>query len=222
MKKQLLSFLILLTIIFNTTLNALPPGEGDDTNTFRGYGYFYLKYTDGSPVANQRVELYMNLDFYPTSSMVSVSKTVIAYTNSSGYAYLIAPITVPDWYGFPSNHYLQSKSVAQVTDCQGLNGSQYVSTTSSYVMSTNYEYSTGDCDEDGIEDSFEAQLAEQFKPVIHKHSWDKQQELSNFEESFEIFNGIDLYGTKINGSQLVSKNLNNSTVSRQSNSDKIA
>lgn len=39
-----------------------------------------------------------------------------------------------------------------------------------------------DTDRDGIDDNVEWQIAEKFKPVLHKHSYDKQQGLANFNE----------------------------------------
>jgi hypothetical protein len=38
-----------------------------------------------------------------------------------------------------------------------------------------------DRDRDGIDDDTELQIAEKFKPVLHKHSYDLQQNLENFE-----------------------------------------
>ncbi|MCG8604635.1 hypothetical protein MJD09_06485, partial [bacterium] len=38
-----------------------------------------------------------------------------------------------------------------------------------------------DNDGDSVDDGLELQLAEKFKPVLHKHSWEKQQGLSNMD-----------------------------------------
>jgi len=39
-----------------------------------------------------------------------------------------------------------------------------------------------DQDIDGIPDVWEEQIAEKFKPVLHKHSYDKQPDLANFDD----------------------------------------
>jgi len=43
-----------------------------------------------------------------------------------------------------------------------------------------------DQDIDGIPDTWEEQIAEKFKPVLHKHSYDKQPDLANFDD---VLNG---------------------------------
>ncbi|MCK5686178.1 hypothetical protein KAJ27_18745 [bacterium] len=188
----------------------MPDDDGDPTTvTYRGYGYFSVNYNDGSPVVNQQVSLNLSLNFYLMNEFENVSRTVSANTNSNGYAYIMVSITVPDWYGPPVDHLLSTSSLPNAGECCNILGTQYHYFWNTFTANSNYEYRYFDCDEDDLCDYFEEDLAERFKPVIHKHSYEVQQQLGNFEESLIKYNGSSLKAYNINGSEYYSSTISN-------------
>jgi len=62
-----------------------------------------------------------------------------------------------------------------------------------------------DTDGDFVDDNFESQLAEKFSPVLHKHSWEKQQDLSSVDwilTGKATLKGYNILGQEVHSSTL--------------------
>ena len=99
-------------------------------------------------------------------------------TNSSGTAELEKWVDVTGYY--PEDYTFNYMTVEITNPEYTILYSE--NTTSQYPVNSAFfcisETGT-DNDEDGIPDNFELQLAEKFKPVLHKHSFDFQEDLSD-------------------------------------------
>ena len=134
----------------------------------------------------------MQLNFEVYGEIETLSETITGYTNSDGDATIINSISAPEMWGFPVERFLNTHSEPDAGECCNILGSQYHYYTNTFTVNSNYEYRYYDCDEDDLTDSFEQELASRFKPVIHKHSYDKQQQLGNFEQSLLLSGGSTL------------------------------
>ncbi len=103
-----------------------------------------------------------------------IQEEVYGTTDANGYCYL--SIYIPD----TEFTYLDRIFVEVVDANYNTVASANTSSNSSYHINPAFAVIV-DQDFDGIEDAIEVQLAEKFKPVLHKHSHDKQQGLSNVD-----------------------------------------
>ena len=51
-----------------------------------------------------------------------------------------------------------------------------------------------DLDQDGLDDDFEMDLANRFAPILHKHAWDKQEDLADADIWVDDYGHIDILG----------------------------
>ena len=163
--KTTLKTLILIIILLQSILYGRLPGGDDDTNIYRGFGYFSVKYVNGNPVPNHKVEFYMQLNFEVYGEIETLSDTIIGYTDSDGNASLIITLSAPEMWGFPVEQFLNTHSESDAGECCNILGSQYHYYTNTFTVNSNYEYRFQDCDGNDILDSDEILLSEYFCPT---------------------------------------------------------
>lgn len=141
-------------------------------NQYSAYVYVYNHESDPEPgveVCLQVITWYgdeLNPDLYYSSDFST--------TDSYGFAYL--ECLVPPEYS--EGLYLMT---AYMDDPDyTLLSSENTSTGTWATISPEFHV-VYDTDGDSLDDNLESQLAEKFKPVLHKHSLEKQQDLSNVD-----------------------------------------
>jgi hypothetical protein len=165
--KILVSMSILLTIMVAHPAIAEPPAQ-----TCRNfYGYVTVTDPTGSPVQGVQVKMFAILG----TGIDYDSGTVYGTTNSSGQVTLYQRLC-PD--GNPITELYMTVSIGN-EDFTVLSSSS-TSTTLYTVLYPEFEVDHI-TDGDILDDFFELQLAEKFKPILHTHSWEKQEGLSSAE-----------------------------------------
>ncbi|MCK5148702.1 Ig-like domain-containing protein [bacterium] len=167
----ILSILSVLAVSLRTT--ALPP------QWFEVEYHAYVEVFDlnNNPVSGVPVKLTVDARI-GEEEYYNIIRTSTGYTNSNGYVSLTCYI---DYYDYPQLN-------CMFVNVQGTTYSVFQQS-GTYSNSSRTIYpdiwvmtQQDDQDIDGIPDIWESQIAEKFKPVLHKHHDDLQGGLYNFEE----------------------------------------
>ncbi len=179
--------LLLLSLLVSGQLFGRPIDGDPDNRTYRSYAYVYVLDEQGNGVAGRTAYFWAEFIFGGTRSEIGLGSGI---TNSNGYAYITAEVTVPTWWGSPTYWRLD---VTRPTpgECEDIYPNNVVKNGSWYINATFTVDFLEDCDGNGVDDDVEVILAEKFSPVFHKHSWDLQPNLANFD----LF--IEDYGTSL-------------------------
>ncbi len=186
MLKEILKKSFVICFILVNLLHARPEWDNDpDYRTYRGYAYVHVTDENGNGKSGIKVYLKMEMTF-DTDGDGAVgdpqdleyrSKSTSKFTDQNGYTYLYVDITVPSyWYnGWKHIRTWLSGSCITVLSTSG------TFSNSSFWIYPNYNIIPDDCDRDDISDNIENQIAEKFKPVLHRHPNDRQINLENIE-----------------------------------------
>lgn len=194
-----LSFFVILLGLAPVAMAERDPGG---STRFNAYTIVYRGTMYGQPQAG--VDLHMTVLTYEYVWPDEYNYTyhnVYGTTDANGYCYLYVDVPNADY------DYLSYMRVDVVdpdfvmTQEQGNYSDYYANLNPRFVVIL-------DRDRDGIDDDTELQIAEKFKPVLHKHSYDLQQNLENFENlltggffSLIVYNDLGqlLYTQQISG-----------------------
>ena len=184
MQREILSCYLLFSLLAPSLLPGRPPGGDPDYRTYWSYAYVYVYDEYGNGEAGRNVSFTAEAIFGPRNDIGYASGT----TSGNGYAYLSVAHTVLSWWGSPTGRIL---SVYQPTpgECDYITPIAVVANGPYYVNAVFTVDFLEDCDGNGIDDDMEVILANQFSPVFHKHSWDLQTDLGNFDLLLDQFAG---------------------------------
>ena len=198
----LLSLIFLLTSV-SLFARQYPPGEGGNGVWVRYRYSVNVNDQNNNPKANVKVRLVASYDVYQGVITKYVYKT--GYTNSYGYIALEIWVNVTQYW--PNNYDFDRMYVLIDDPDYSILSSQ--NTTSFFPTAYGSFKVVYDRDGDLLDDNLELQLAQKFSPVLHKHSWDKQQGLSSVEwitNSRSTLKGFNTLGQTIHSSTLNSVN----------------
>ncbi len=185
---------ILFIIGYFITLLAAPPGGGE--NGWREFSAFFsVSDPNGNPISG--VQVRFNVEIYGTEG--DGYDTVYGTTNSSGYVYLS---TIVYYEGYEEGHHIWASIIdGRYTVISSYNTYSNVS----YDIDPDFDV-IFDLDKDIIDDGIETEIAEKFKPVLHKNSYDLQQGLQNFDNllsdgsfTLKVYNDL---GSQIHNEQI--------------------
>lgn len=195
---------IAILILISNSLFARLPGDTDpDFRLFRGYVYAYVVDEGGNGVSGAVIMANMNIGF----GTMEQGENVIEFgtTGPTGSVYITLDILVPFSWGSPTGHYIEAM-VTSGPNCASVTSSSGVSSSTSYIIWPEFTV-IQDCDMDGISDELEMQIAEKFKPILHKHSYDLQADLADFEISITGSGGTSITAINTNGGESFSSTI---------------
>ncbi len=153
-----------------------------------------VKDTKNSPVGNVNVQMTAFYGFYlGGGEYYKGYKVVNGVTNSDGFVLLEAWVDATDYW--PEYYYFERMYVIVTNSDYTVLSS---TNTASYFPNAAGGFTVVyDRDGDSVDDNFELFLAEKFKPVLHKHSYDLQQNLDSFDRilqggylTLKVFNDL--------------------------------
>jgi len=207
MKKLINIFFIVILIYMNTY--ARPVWDQDpDSRTYRATANIAVENLAGNGVPNISGTFHFKMSFDTDGDGVEDNyqlESASFSTDQQGYAFVELFITVPsDWYNGWKNVY--------VSDISGQINGVDISVVESNDTQSNYYFNIypsyvviEDNDQDYVSDPLEIQLAEKFKPVLHRHPNDRQVNLENIESlmiNSGTLKGWNLGGTLVYNSDI--------------------
>lgn len=169
MKRKFLFICLIVCLAQAFSLLAAEPGG---TRTW--YGYFTVKDENGVGISGVSVELIVTTWYGDELNPQYYTCYQTGVTGSGGYVTLSCSILIEYASGLESMWAYMTDSRYTVLSSQDT----YTYTNQAIWPVFNVVY---DQDGDLINDNLEAQLAQKFSPVLHKHSYDLQQGLSNVD-----------------------------------------
>jgi len=152
---------------------------------YSAFVHVYDKY--GNPKPNIRVTLSVLAQDRVTLEMLV--RTATGYTDANGFVALNCYIS---WDYDPClidmMAYVSSSDYTTI-QCSG----NYTTTGNTLYPEFWVVSNQDDQDIDGVPDTWEEQIAEKFKPVLHKHHYDKQKGLYNFEMVLDNRSTLEAY-----------------------------
>ncbi|MFC1726761.1 hypothetical protein ACFL4T_14150 [candidate division KSB1 bacterium] len=143
--------------------------------------FYYANVTAQDNYSNgiSGVNVKFTIEIYNYDTQQNETYWSFGTTNSSGFV----QITVED----PTSNSAFVECWTEIMESPSdytLISSSGTSSSVSYIIYPLYTFIL-DKDKDYIEDAVEAQIANKFSPVLHKHSYDKQAGLANFEDMID-------------------------------------
>jgi hypothetical protein len=169
MKRRFFVTCLIVCLAQAFSLLAAEPGG---TRTW--YGYFTVKDENGVGISGVSVELIVTTWYGDELNPQYYTCYKTGVTGSGGYVTLSCSILIEYASGLESMWAYMTDSRYTILSSQDT----YTYTNQAIWPVFNVVY---DQDGDLINDNLEAQLAQQFSPVLHKHSYDLQPGLQNFE-----------------------------------------
>lgn len=169
MKQRFLATCLIVCLAQAFSLLAAEPGG---TRTW--YGYFTVKDDNGVGISGVSVELIVTTWYGDELNPQYYTCYKTGVTGSGGYVTLSCSILIEYASGLESMWAYMTDSRYSVLSSQDT----YTYTNQAIWPVFNVVY---DQDGDLMNDNLEAQLAQKFSPVLHKHSYDLQPGLQNFE-----------------------------------------
>ncbi len=174
-------FFITSSFLLISQLFARLPGDTDYYNRlYRAYAQVRVSDEENNPVSGVRISVEFNLGWGLEEWGRNRNAIAVGTTDQNGYVFISVSALAPRSWGSPYSHYL-SASIIGGPDCVTTSSSKGTTSFTIYKIWPVFKANVNDCDYDGINDNIELILAEQFKPVFHKHSYDKQEGIANFE-----------------------------------------
>jgi hypothetical protein len=150
---------------------AVPPGGG---GSVRYSVYADVALPDGSPAVGVEVRMVVETLYYVGSEPQVYTDYDVGVTDAIGHVNLY--VDVPEEYAVEMNYLKAFVSDTNYTTLEAVNDITY-----SYAVLYPEFTVVYDTDGDSLDDNVEAQIAEKFKPVLHKHAWDNQPNLADVE-----------------------------------------
>ena len=180
--------IIFIIILISMSINAREAWNTDpDYRTYRATAYINVEDLSENGVPNISGSFHFNMIFEISPGNTEQKHQSGSFTtDQDGLAFVELFITVPIEY--PQSG---SEHVTRQVYISGISGELYYglpyiiessnNTSSHTSFSISPAYVLNYSDDDGIPDVLEIQLAEKFKPVLHRHPHDRQQNLENIE-----------------------------------------
>lgn len=171
--KSLFLYITIIILFLTPVLIAAPGGGG-----YNGYRHLSalvtVEYPGGSPAAG--VDVKMIATMYGSEG--NGTEIVYGTTSSGGWVNLAADVYYEGW---EEGHFI---SVSVSDEDYSVLSSSNTSSSVSYTIYPDFEV-VFDQDKDSIDDNIELQIAEKFKPVLHRHANDNQPDLANCDQILE-------------------------------------
>ncbi|MFH1942014.1 MAG: hypothetical protein ABIL68_07890 [bacterium] len=145
----------------------------------------YVYDHEDNPMPNIRVNLWVSA----WDGEINLSGEANGYTNQYGYA--IVTYYIDGEYD-PELELMWATVINPPYSTYNAIGNR---TTSSSTIYPEF-WIWIDLDDDDIRDEVEVQIADKFKPVLHKHSYDKQPGLANFDDVLNTYMTLSGYTTQ--------------------------
>ncbi|GEM_PF-2523974 len=188
--------IVYMVLYINIVYGRLPGDTNPDTRIYRGYAYVHVQDEQEDGVPGVKVDFVMQVYFLGDETMVYNS--TYGRTNQDGFVYLTTEVEVSAWYGSPTSKRLATGISSE--SCMSAISSERSVSTQTFFIDPVFTVIV-DCDKDNISDELEKQLAELFKPVLHKHSFELQTDLADFDISMTGSGGTSIKATNSNGEE---------------------
>jgi hypothetical protein len=172
MRKWVIALVVLLVgvaVKVGLRTQAAPPGGG---GSVRYSVYADVALPDGSPAVGVEVRMVVETMYYTGSGWVTYTCGKSGLTDALGHVNLYCD--VPEEYADEMNYLKAFVSDSNYTTLEAVNDITY-----SYAVLYPEFTVVYDADGDSLDDNVEAQIAEKFKPVLHRHSYDSQEGLAS-------------------------------------------
>jgi hypothetical protein len=196
MNKECLRFVALVHILFvivNVAIARPPEGYAQ-----RLQAYVNIKNMEGVGLPNVLVSFQGEIEWIEYGEYQWTIKYASGYTDNNGFLYIYRDFILGEDYNYPVDHMWISVTVsgipAQFVMLEQMNMYGFGD-----IIDPTMVVMLGSQDENGnrVPDAWEMPTASTFSPGLHKHSWDRQPGLANFEDA--VYGHSNLKGADESG-----------------------